>query len=343
MADAVFLDPAQYSYQSHPAHYNPRSNYKQRILSPVNNRRLAFPPPEVPSPTRTPAPASRSPAPMYGHGQQNQQSLLNGAQSRWSKHVQHQGPYGHQHNASTGTLSSATPHFTPSHLQSAAIISNAARPNTEYWTEQIRAAQASREANQAHHYARNSAGAKQALTTDAKANDDNTDAEAKPVAKTSTDAQVWQAIDFSGQGLRSISSVLFKYHFLEKLYFNNNRLNWLTPQISHLRSLTFLDLSGNQLSSLPAEIGMLSSLRKFHLFDNNLDTLPSEMGYLWRLEFLGIEGNPLNDEYKTVLADGGTKALIRYIREQAEGQLACNPTMLCESADTCSARSTQRA
>lgn len=265
----------------------------------------------------------------------------------------------HQHTVSTGTLSSATPHFTPSHLQNSAPGSSS-RPNTEHWTQQIRLAQVSREATQPHYYARSSPGVnKQPLTTLQPAGgsslEDADDIKPKPPTTSSKPGgQAWASLDFSGQGLRSIANSLFKYNFLENLYFNNNRLSWLTPQISQLRNLAFLDLSGNQLHSLPGEIGMLSNLKRLLLFDNHLETLPFEMGYLWRLEFLGVEGNPLSDELKNIVAEGGPKSLIRYMREQADGALTLclrsplanlmqSSTLLLSASGTPSMRATSRA
>src|SRR3954453_5544826 len=104
------------------------------------------------------------------------------------------------------------------------------------------------------------------------------------------------SLDFGGQGLRALSSALFDYTFLDKLYMNFNKLAQLPPDIGRLKNMSHLDLSGNQLSELPPEIGMLTNLKTLLLFDNNLRPLPYEMGSLYQLEMLGIEGNPLDEE-----------------------------------------------
>lgn len=145
-----------------------------------------------------------------------------------------------------------------------------------------------------------------------------TDANETAVEKSSS-RQGWNAIDFGGQGLRAISTSLFGYDFLEKVYLNHNKLKALPPAIGQLRKLTHLDLSGNELTELPEEIGMLTNLKKLYLFDNNIRTLPYEMGYLYRLQTLGIEGNPLNEVLKSQIMKDGTKALIKYLREEMPG------------------------
>lgn len=358
MADGGFRfsGTGQYFYQpqNQQAHH-PRL----RNGSPVNNPRIGFHNNDTPSPNRSPGTHSPAYNNMYNHGhQQNQHSLLNGGshqrfqmQMGMGKHFQHQGnqhqgghhqtqhsehgaPNGHafanhQHNISTGTLSSATPHFTPSaHLQSSTPLGTHGglnKPTSEHWAEQIRLAQISRESTQPHHYARTSPNVKQVVAAGLQPGglrkDDEKEEKQRPSHGNNQAAkQIWQALDFGGQGLKAISPSLFRYPFLEKLYFNHNKLSWLTPQIGQLRCLTFLDLSQNHLDTVPAEIGMLINLKTLYLFDNNLETLPFEMGSLYQLDVLGIEGNPLSEDIKSIVAEAGTGELIRYLREQASGK-----------------------
>ena len=129
---------------------------------------------------------------------------------------------------------------------------------------------------------------------------------------------VWQAIDFGGQGLKCMAESLFRYNFLKKIYFNHNKLSWLPPQIGVMRTLTVLDLSFNELVELPPEIGMLTNLKRLLLFDNKLNDLPFELGSLYQLEMLGLEGNPMQQDLMDRMQDYGTQELIRYLREQAE-------------------------
>lgn len=129
--------------------------------------------------------------------------------------------------------------------------------------------------------------------------------------------QDWDALDCSGQGMRAISTSIFAYKFLKKLYLDHNRLSRLDPIVGHLRNLTHLDISNNQIMELPEEIGMLVNLKELLVFDNNLQTLPYEVGYLFKLETLGIDGNPLDEDLKEHIVHHGTKSLVTHLREHA--------------------------
>ncbi|CAN6670196.1 Ccr4p-Not complex 3'-5'-exoribonuclease subunit Ccr4 [Trichomonascus vanleenenianus] len=139
--------------------------------------------------------------------------------------------------------------------------------------------------------------------------------------------QFWTSIDLSGQGLGCITPKLFNYMFLQKLYLNHNKLVQVPASIRKLSQLKVLDLSDNQLTTLPAELGLLFTLRYLFLFDNKLTSLPSEFGYLFQLELLGIEGNPLPDATKKLLAEEGTRGVIIDLREKAPVKYSSPPRM----------------
>ncbi|KAL9637930.1 MAG: hypothetical protein Q9164_001883 [Protoblastenia rupestris] len=129
--------------------------------------------------------------------------------------------------------------------------------------------------------------------------------------------QDWDALDFSGQGLKAISQPIFnQFGFLKKLYLDHNQLHRLDPAIGQLRLLNHLDISSNNIMEVPPEIGMLVNLKTLLMFDNQINGLPMEIGHLFRLELLGIEGNPLEPEYKEHISTHGTKALISTMRDQ---------------------------
>lgn len=136
-----------------------------------------------------------------------------------------------------------------------------------------------------------------------------------------TRRQDWDALDCSGQGMKSLSPALFvHYMFLKRLYLDHNRLSHLDPMIGQLRCLDHLDVSENMIIGLPEEIGMLVNLKTLLAFDNDIHELPNEVGHLFKLETLGIEGNPIDEGIKDHLMQNGTKSLVTHMRENTPGK-----------------------
>jgi CCR4-NOT transcription complex subunit 6 len=198
---------------------------------------------------------------------------------------------------------------------------------SEHWQEQLQLAAEQRQAASAAHRHSKKAGA---VSSSTKGNapsvpsDPQKEVESgeryRAAIMSDNLRQDWDGLDLSGQGLRVLAVSLFNnYSFLTKLFIDNNKITSLPPSISQLRSLELLQASNNQLRELPDSIGMLVNLKHLLLFDNNIHTLPCEIGHLHRLEMLGIEGNPLKEEYKEILIQEGTKALIMFIRDSTEG------------------------
>ena len=128
--------------------------------------------------------------------------------------------------------------------------------------------------------------------------------------------QDWDALDFSGQGLRAISPPVFiQFTFLQKLFLDHNHLHEMSPAIGHLRLLSHLDVSGNNIGEIPHEIGMLVNLKEFLLYDNQINDFPTEIGHLFKLEILGVEGNPLDQDVEAHIHSQGTAAYIAHVRE----------------------------
>lgn len=128
-------------------------------------------------------------------------------------------------------------------------------------------------------------------------------------------SEPWTGIDLGGIRLRTLTPSLFAFTHITTLYINHNALTYLSPAISNLRHLTHLDATGNQLQAVPPEIGLISTLKELLLFDNNIQDLPLELGTLYQLDFLGIEGNPINDNLRSAMSEKGTQGLIRYFRD----------------------------
>ncbi|WFD22438.1 poly(A)-specific ribonuclease [Malassezia equina] len=131
----------------------------------------------------------------------------------------------------------------------------------------------------------------------------------------STEEKTWSQMDMGGLKLKNISDDVFRYTFLTSLFINHNNLTSISPAVVQLKNLTVLDASGNQLIMIPPELGMLTELRELFLFDNQLTVLPPELGTLYRLRFLGIEGNPLQENLKDIIKQDGVQALIAYLRD----------------------------
>ncbi|KAI5865379.1 glucose-repressible alcohol dehydrogenase transcriptional effector [Durotheca rogersii] len=247
---------------------------------------------------------------------------------------------------SSGLMSSVTP-FTPSsHQNGAAPGSRGGQTQSfsEHWNEQLKSLKESERAHatmteqhQPHYFARLRAnenkGIGLALPNAASAEtavDGELEDRGRPVnVDKALDRQDWFNIDFSGQGLKNISIMLFdNYAFLTEIYLASNNLTHLPREIGQLRSLKHLDVSHNRLTSLPPELGMCTPLKQLLLYNNLIQTIPSELGALHFLELLGIQGNPLEHEQKQRLMEEGTKALIAHLKEQAPVPMPPNPRAL---------------
>ncbi|KAF2459685.1 Endonuclease/exonuclease/phosphatase [Lineolata rhizophorae] len=253
--------------------------------------------------------------------------------------------HGHQHNLSGGATGHAfggaghgygapanahahphMPNGTPGSIHS--VLS---KPPNEHWAHQLHYAENARTTlTLTHAHARShpstsrsmAAGANNGMSKEAGEKEERNRAGrdvAADVDGTSADEQVWKSLDFGTQNIKVIAPPLFNYTFLTKLYFNNNKLTVIPPAIGRLRNLRELDFSLNQIHELPPEIGMLTNLRELLMFDNNLETLPYELGSLYQLEMLGIEGNPLNEDLKSIIIENGTSELIKFLRDNAQG------------------------
>lgn len=201
---------------------------------------------------------------------------------------------------------------------------------TEHWGKQLELHKDSERAHQqmvdghTHHYARIKATENRAMIpTHNPSGKEGQDEDKEDVLRMSIQAterkQAWHNMDLSGQGLRVLGKPLFAYDFLKELYVASNKLTSLPPSISRLRYLEYLDASNNLLTELPPEIGICVFLKQLMVFDNHIQTLPHEMGYLYKLEMLGIEGNPLDQELKNVIMEKSTKELIEQLLESAPG------------------------
>ena len=223
-----------------------------------------------------------------------------------------------------------TPHFAPSGLHSGNHTEDQLGINgnhSQHWQQQLQVVNDSRQGAQfPHRHCKKSDGVQLLNKVPDESNNEESIEEGKEERNRATVTEVvrrqdWDALDFSGQGLKTISQPLFtQFMFLKKLFLDHNQLHRLDPAIGHLRLLIHLDISGNNIMEIPPEIGMLVNLKALLMFDNRINGLPMELGHLFRLEILGIEGNPLEPEYKEHISNQGTKALISMMRDQFLGE-----------------------
>ncbi|KAF2260967.1 glucose-repressible alcohol dehydrogenase-like protein transcriptional effector [Lojkania enalia] len=333
-------------------------NLPNRVRSPTtNSTRLPFNP-DTPSPTRSPGPQSPQQFGMFsqGHSHQSHSAMMNGGgaghqrygmqmnlgkpfqhnqthQHHAHAHQQHQehaagthgGQYNHQHNISSGGLSNAQPPFAPGHLQNgtpSSVHSAVSKPPNEHWAEQLQLAQKAREMTQSHSHARNHPSVNKSVvagTTNGVQKEADKEERNRHAVPHANEDHIWTILDFGGQNLKVITASLFQYDFLTRLYLNCNKLTFLPPAIGRLRQLTHLDVSLNELQFLPPEIGMLVNLKQLLLFDNQLRDLPFELGSLYQLDMLGIDGNPIPEDMRSIVIEQGTTELIKYFRENARG------------------------
>ena len=137
----------------------------------------------------------------------------------------------------------------------------------------------------------------------------------RPTATRPKEEGLWTTLDMGGMRLKNLGAPLFKLSYLTTLYANHNQISSLSPAIAQLRNIGHLDLSANLLTTLPPELGMLTSLRELLLFDNQLENLPPQLGTLHQLVMIGLEGNPIQQNYRAILQKDGTQALIAYLRD----------------------------
>ncbi|KAG8526914.1 uncharacterized protein KY384_008343 [Bacidia gigantensis] len=221
-------------------------------------------------------------------------------------------------------MSNATPHYSNSlnHNNHTDEQLDMDDNYSQHWQQQVQVAAESRQSAQQPHRHCKERDAVRLLDRGAhEANDENKNDEGKEERNRASVTDVirrqdWDALDFSGQGLKAIARPVFlQFTFLRRLFLDNNRLSRLDPAIGYLRLLSHLNVSGNQIAEIPPEIGMLVNLKDLQIFDNQLTSVPTEMGHLYKLEFLGLEGNPLDREIKTLLSEHGTKGLITLLRD----------------------------
>ena len=244
---------------------------------------------------------------------------------------------GHHSGFSSGVIANTSP-FTQNNLQNGHGPTPAATPGqgqmSEFRAVQISMQKESEKAHlqmtnpqqpQPHYYARIKAtenkgiGALPSSGDGTNSSDQDGEDRRRPWS-TEQKRQNWMNLDMSGQGLRRLSSPIFDYYFLQKVYLVSNNLSELPAAIGQLRQLRILNVSYNQLTELPDEVGMCTFLKQLLAFNNRISQVSSALGSLHNLNVLGLEGNPLDQETSTMLMERGTKAFIQHLKETSPGR-----------------------
>lgn len=113
-------------------------------------------------------------------------------------------------------------------------------------------------------------------------------------------------LDLAGLDLESIPDEVWELDWLVQLNagqaaveedgrktYYKNRIKDLSPKISQLKNLRFLDLGNNRLQSLPESIGELTELEGLYLEYNQLIAIPESIGNLLKMRRLDLRFNQL--------------------------------------------------
>ncbi|WP_334319114.1 leucine-rich repeat domain-containing protein [Termitidicoccus mucosus] len=80
---------------------------------------------------------------------------------------------------------------------------------------------------------------------------------------------------------------------LQGMYFTDNKITEIPPEVFTLAGLRKLEIAGNQLSVLPREVGNLTKLIHFRLDKNKLTSLPDSISNLKELRVVDFSDNDL--------------------------------------------------
>uniref|UniRef100_A0A3Q0KPW1 Putative leucine-rich repeat-containing protein n=1 Tax=Schistosoma mansoni TaxID=6183 RepID=A0A3Q0KPW1_SCHMA len=141
------------------------------------------------------------------------------------------------------------------------------------------------------------------------------------VAGTISDAVIARScsLDLKNRNLKEIPDRISDLPNLQKLYFSNNSLKAISPNIlTALSQLRWLDLRDNSLTSIPPEIKRLEELQTLLIDNNKIKRLPLELGLLKKLSNLHHRNNPIEFPPTEVLRRG-TKQILKFLLDHYLG------------------------
>lgn len=127
-------------------------------------------------------------------------------------------------------------------------------------------------------------------------------------------------LDLSYNRLTSLpTSMGFLFH-LEELLLSSNQLTSIPETVVHLKALQKLDLSHNLLREIPDALAKIPALTKLNVSHNKLASLPKSLGKATSLTTLLAGGNVEITSPPLEVCEGGSDALLKYLRESVEMQ-----------------------
>ncbi|CAH8591746.1 unnamed protein product [Schistosoma rodhaini] len=127
------------------------------------------------------------------------------------------------------------------------------------------------------------------------------------------------SLDLKNRNLKEIPDRISDLPNLQKLYFSNNCLKAISPNIlTALSQLRWLDLRDNSLTSIPPEIKHLEELQTLLIDNNKIKRLPFELGLLKKLSNLHHRNNPIEFPPTKVLRRG-TKQILKFLLDNYLG------------------------
>jgi len=102
-----------------------------------------------------------------------------------------------------------------------------------------------------------------------------------------------RALNFDGNGLKTLPARIGNLTNLQVLFLNDNQLTALPKALTNLTNLQTLSLANNQFTALPEALTNLTNLQTLDLDGNQLTTLPEALGNLTNLRVLDLRNNQL--------------------------------------------------
>jgi Leucine-rich repeat (LRR) protein len=103
-----------------------------------------------------------------------------------------------------------------------------------------------------------------------------------------------EELDISEAGIAEVPEVVFELSALRRLWLVRNPIRSLTPSISRLKRLNYVNLDGTEIGDLPDEFSRLAELRYLRVNETRISSLPESMRQLSNMRRLYARGTKLD-------------------------------------------------